>query len=110
LQEGTAIVVAHDLERHAEFAAIGQDALVMVRQPRGARIEIHMRSRIPGNTLYAASLTDHVAASQRPVAATRAWPRFQDHRRVARLAEFPSQHHPGDAGADDDDPLSLAGR
>ena len=32
LQQGAAVVVAHYLKRHAEFAAIGQDALVVVRQ------------------------------------------------------------------------------
>ena len=104
LQQGAAVVVAHHLQRHAEFAAIGQDALVVVRQPRRAGIEIHVRAGVPGDALHAGGLADLVAAAQRPVAAAGACARLQDQRRIAGLAQFPGQHHAGDAGADDDDP------
>ena len=83
---------------------------MVVRQPRRAGVEIHMRAGVPGDALHAAGLADHVAAAQRPVAAAGAVACLQDQRRVAGLAQLPGQHHAGDAGADDDDPPPLAGR
>ena len=47
VQQRAAIVVAHDFERHAKLAAVGQDALVMVRQAGGSRIEIRDARRRP---------------------------------------------------------------
>src|SRR6266542_12128 len=56
LQQCTAIVVAHHLQRNTEFATIRQDALVVVRQPRRAGIEIEMVAGIPTDMLHAVGL------------------------------------------------------
>ncbi len=65
---------------------------------------------VPGDALHAVGFADLVAAAQRPVAAAGARSRLQHQRRVAGLAQFPCQHHAGDAGADDDDLPPFAGR
>ena len=64
LQQGATVVVAHHLERHAEFAAVRQDALVVIWQPRRPRVEIHVRAGFPRDALHAAGLVNRVAAAQ----------------------------------------------
>ena len=81
LQQGAAIVVAHHLQRHVEFAAVRQDALVVIWQPRRAWVEIQVRRAIPTDALHAGGFVDCVATAQRPVAAAGPRARLQDLRR-----------------------------
>ena len=110
LHQRRAIVVAQHLQRHAEYAAVRQDAFVVMWKPRGARIEIEVLVAIPGDVLRAADLRYRVAGAQRPVAAAGTRSRLQDQRMVACVAQFVSQHHAGDPGADDDHAPAASGR
>jgi hypothetical protein len=88
LHKGRTVVVANNFERNVEFAAIGENPLVEMRNSGWSRIEVQVRISVPRDTLGRVYLDHGVARSKRPVPAASSRTSFQDQWIIARFFEL----------------------
>lgn len=87
LDQAGAVVADERLERHAELAAIAQDAEMVMREASRAGIEVEVGSGLPVDLLGRIDLLDRVAAAQRPHAPARAHACLEDGAAIAGTAQ-----------------------